>query len=332
MERKEGLPVTSEEAKRAVSALSVMQGCDAGEARAALDAVLTPDAEVWMAHPWNRMDGPGALFGGAVAPLFAAMPDLERRETIRMAGRDAGGAMWVGVCGAYVGTFEAPILGIPPTGRAASMRYHEFIRIEDGRAVEMQALWDIPELMMQAGVWPMVPSLGREWHVPGPMTQDGLTVSGDGARALRIVADMLAHLGKSPEGEAAMRLDAFWHPRCAWYGPSGIGTARGIRGFRRHHQVPFLNGMPDRASGVDGGHLFGEGGYVGYTSFQGMRMTLSGGGWLGLPGAGQPLSMRSLDFWRVEGDLIRENWVLVDLLHVYDQLGVDVFARMREMM
>jgi hypothetical protein len=40
--------------------------------------------------------------------------------------------------------------------------------------------------------------------------------------------------------------------------------------------------------------------------------------------------MRSLDFWRREGNLLRENWVLVDLLSVYDQLGVDVFARMRE--
>ena len=39
--------------------------------------------------------------------------------------------------------------------------------------------------------------------------------------------------------------------------------------------------------------------------------------------------MRSLDFWRVEAGLIRENWVLVDLLDVYAQLGLDVLARMR---
>jgi hypothetical protein len=40
--------------------------------------------------------------------------------------------------------------------------------------------------------------------------------------------------------------------------------------------------------------------------------------------------MRSLDFWRLEHGLIRENWVLVDLLDAYRQLGVDVFARLRE--
>jgi len=31
-----------------------------------------------------------------------------------------------------------------------------------------------------------------------------------------------------------------------------------------------------------------------------------------------------------ENGLIRENWVLVDLLHIYNQLGVDVFSWMRE--
>ena len=32
----------------------------------------------------------------------------------------------------------------------------------------------------------------------------------------------------------------------------------------------------------------------------------------------------------MENGLIRENWVLVDLLDLYAQVGVDVFARLRE--
>ncbi|NKB26464.1 MAG: polyketide cyclase [Rhodobacteraceae bacterium] len=274
---------------------------------------------------------PAGYLNTALGTLRTSFPDLERREVIRIAGQDADGADWVGVCGHWVGTFMAPFLDIPQTRRAASVRFHDFFRIEGGRIVEMQALWDIPELMMQAGVWPMAPSLGREWLVPGPITQDGLTVAGDGAEALAVVGDMLTHLGKSDQGVDAMRLDAFWHPNCAWYGPAGIGTARGIDDFRRHHQIPFLNAMPDRVGDPAGGHFFAEGAYVGFTAWPGMHMTLSGDGWLGIPPNARRLTMRSLDFWRVESGLIRENWVLVDLLDVYAQLGVDVFARMKEL-
>jgi hypothetical protein len=51
---------------------------------------------------------------------------------------------------------------------------------------------------------------------------------------------------------------------------------------------------------------------------------------MGIAPADQQITMRSLDFWRCENGLIRENWVLVDLLHVYRQAGVDVLARLRE--
>lgn len=50
--------------------------------------------------------------------------------------------------------------------------------------------------------------------------------------------------------------------------------------------------------------------------------------WYGPAGVG---ALRSLDFWRLENGLIRENWVLVDLLDVYHQIGVDVLARMQEL-
>jgi hypothetical protein len=215
------------------------------------------------------------------------------------------------------------------------MRFHEFYRMVDGKVVEVQSLWDIPELLLQAGVWPLSPSLGLEWHVPGPATQDGLVPAphdpDKSAASANLVENMLAALKRHADGgAAAMELDRYWHPKMNWYGPSGIGTSRQIVGFRRAHQIPFLNAMPnrDRYHGVPS-YLFGDGDYAGFTAWPGMCMNLDGDGWLGIAASGQELTMRSLDFWRCENGLIRENWVLVDLLHIYNQLGVDVFARMK---
>ena len=78
-------------------------------------------------------------------------------------------------------------------------------------------------------------------------------------------------------------------------------------------------------------HFFAAGSYVAVTGWPNMQQTLSGDGWLGLPPTGQRITLRSLDFWRLEAGLIRENWVLVDLLDAFAQLGVDVMARMEEL-
>ncbi len=77
-------------------------------------------------------------------------------------------------------------------------------------------------------------------------------------------------------------------------------------------------------------HFFAEGQYAAVTGWPDMIQTITHDGWLGIAAAGQRISMRSLDFWRLEQGKIRENWVLVDLLDMYAQLGVDVFARLRE--
>jgi len=306
--------------------------------RKALASLFHPQAVVRLATPFEDLPGADGFFGTALQPLHQALPDLERRDTIVMAGPAAlDGSHWVGCCGYYTGTFVRPWLEIPPTGHQVAMRFHEFFRIEDGRVVEMQALWDIPELMLQAGAWPMAPSLGREWQVPGPTTQDGICDRPrDEVRSrasLQLVTDMLFGLGKFADGGVeAMRLGDYWHPRCNWYGPSGIGTGRGIAGFRSWHQIPFLNAMPDRkgSTATGNGYRFSDNDYVAFTGWPGMEMTITGDGFLGIAPSGQKITMRSLDFWRCENGLIRENWVLVDLLHVYRQIGVDVFARLRE--
>ena len=35
-----------------------------------------------------------------------------------------------------------------------------------------------------------------------------------------------------------------------------------------------------------------------------------------------------MDFWRREGDLLSENWVLIDLIDAFRQFGVDLFAKL----
>ncbi|MEM8771184.1 MAG: ester cyclase [Pseudomonadota bacterium] len=304
-------------------------------AQTALEAAFLKDASVRLAYPFEDLEGASGFFGEALAPLADAMPDLERRDAIVMAGPSQTDEFWVGCCGYYAGTFVKPFLDIPPTGHFATMRFHEFFRIEDGRIAEFQGLWDIPELMHQAGAWPMAPQLGRDWYAPGPATQDGLFIENKSARraaeSLQVVTDMCADLGNFAEGGVgAMRLERYWHPRSSWYGPYGIGAARGIEGFRNWHQISFLNAMPDRRGTGGYGAFFADGDFVGVTGWPNMSATITGDGWMGIAPAGQKITMRSLDFWRVEGGLIRENWVLVDLLSVYAQIGVDVFARMRE--
>ncbi len=304
--------------------------------RAMLGDLLSNTATVRLSHPLGETSG-AEFYDCAYAPLFEAIPDLERRDLIVVAGQDGDGVEWVGCMGHYLGTFTSPFLDIPPTGHIAHMRYHEFYRFNNNQIVEIQAIWDIPELMMQAGAWPMSPSLGREMFVPAPMTQDGL--SDQDAQASQastdLVIDMLTHLSRHPTegGPEIMQAKRFWHPRMNWYGPAGIGTARGLAGFRHWHQIPFLNALPDRKGGTTGAqksHFFADGSYVAVTGWPNMEMTMSGDGWLGIAAASQAITMKSLDFWRIEGGLIRENWVLVDLLDVYAQLGVDVFARLRE--
>ena len=306
-----------------------------GPVRAAMDALFEEDAILRICHPFGELVGPNAFYETAYAPLLKAMPDLERRELILLAGKTPEGQDWIGTMGNYMGTFLAPFLDIPPSGHLAHMRYHEFFRINDGKVVEAQIIWDIPELMMQARAWPMAPQLGKFLATPAPMTQDGLTVREDGKQAMNHVIAMLTDLCKYPADPdpAVMQLERYWHPKNNWYGPAGIGANRGIDGFRHWHQIPFLRAMPDRKLDAMGdlmSHWVAQGNYVCETGWPNMRLTLTDDGWMGIAPAGKEVLLRSLDFWRVEEGKIRENWVLVDLLDLYRQIGVDVLARLKE--
>ena len=317
---------------------------DAAHIRRALSNLCAPDITLHMCHPFGDLNGAEKIYDTIYQPLITALPDLERRDLILLAGTTLEGQDWIGTMGNYMGTFLAPFMDIPPTGHLAHMRYHEFFRIEDGRVVEMQVIWDLPELMIQAKAWPLAPQLGAFLCTPGPLSGDGLSASGDGRASLEHIKDMETALCRYPDNPdpKVMQLDRFWHPRFNWYGPAGIGTGRGISGFRHWHQIPFLRGMPDRKVDPAGdrlaaeemydlhSHYIAEGAYVCETGWPNMRMKLTGDGWMGIAPAGREITLRSIDFWRLENGKIRENWVQIDVPYTYAQLGVDVFARLRE--
>ena len=310
--------------------------CDASLLGQQPASLCSGDCAVRLAHPIGDLEGPASLYEHGYAPLLEAIPDLERRDYIVVAGAE-GDEVWVGCGGYYTGVFERPWLGIPPTGHLVTMRYIEFFRIDGDQIVEMKLLWDIPAFMMQADAWPMAPSLGVEIHVPGPATQDGVVCNADEettAASLALVQAMVDGLSRYADGGAdAMQLEKYWHPKMNWYGPAGIGSNRRISGFRKWHQIPFLKAMPNRTGGKDNSWdcYFADGNYVVFCGWPAMKATVTGDGWMGISPAGQELHFSSLDIWRCENGLLRENWVLIDLLDVWNQLGIDVLGRMREM-
>ena len=87
-----------------------------------------------------------------------------------------GKDVWVASMGHLIGLFDKPWLGITPTGKIAFLRYCEFNRVEDAKIIETAMYFDIPQIMMQAGVNPFPPQTGARLVQPGPATHDGLMI------------------------------------------------------------------------------------------------------------------------------------------------------------
>ncbi|MCA3442410.1 MAG: ester cyclase [Rhodobacter sp.] len=322
---------------------------------AALNTLAAPDCAWRAAHPMNEVRGTAAAAVRIWSPLFMAFPDLERRDTIFIAGRYQA-KTFVAATGHYCGTMKGDWLGIPATGKTVSLRYGEVWQInDDGRVVQANLLWDVLDVMRQAGVWPLAPSLGVENMWPGPLTADGVrltsSAAADGIASLEQTLQMhktlleFDDLGNlSRDALIAMPQRDHWHPRMMWYGPAGIGTTRGLDGFVDGHQLPFriafhrpqgsLAEVMAERTRMGAGHYIriGDGPYSvtgGWPSVYAMHM---GGGFCGMPASDKPVFMRIMDFYLHHQGLIRENWVPIDMLHLFGQMGVDVLSRMNEVL
>jgi predicted ester cyclase len=292
-------------------------------------------------HPLNEVHGVAAIEAQVWRPLLQALPDLERRDLLVLQG-DHGGHRFVGAVGHYLGTFRHSWLGIPPTGQSVYLRYGEVHAVSQGRIVQTTLLVDVLDLMRQAGCWPLGPSTGAEVRWAGPFgIGEGVgalnldrTDPEQGAASLAQTLAMHATLGaynaqatEGRQGLIDMPQRLHWHPRMMWYGPSGIGTTRGLDGFVDGHQLPFRIAFPQRKGGqhyvrIGDGPFSATGGWPSVVA-------IHGGPFMGSGPTGREVGMRVMDFYHHHEGLIRENWVPIDIIHLLLQMDIDVFERMR---
>ena len=321
---------------------NTQDGPTVASALPALHQHFAPNCEFHVFHPINQCNGIEAFDAAFWQPLLRAMPNLERRLDLFFAGEFdghicGGAGTWVTATGYLSGTMSAEWLGIPATGDTVYVRIGEFYRVEsskDGlKIVEARILLDLVDVMRQAG-YPVLPkSNGLDLLVPGPQMSDGLLLtpqdSDETKHTLKVLMGMMGGLHTFDQKDlSSMDVKGHWHKDMMWYGPCGIGTAREVAGFQKHHQKPFLHAFPDRV-GANHRARFAEGQYVASTGWPSVKATHLGD-YLGVPATHKAINMRVADWWRREGDVLRENWVLIDLPELLLQMGVDLFERLAE--
>jgi predicted ester cyclase len=311
----------------------------ASDARPWVERYVAQDASCHVFHPINSLAGAQGLADGFWQPLLDAFPNLERRCDLffggEFDGRFCGGAgTWVTSHGYLMGTMLKDWLGIPATGDTVFIRIGEFYRVENGKIVDARILLDLVDVMRQAGFEVLPRSTGGRWLVPGPQMHDGrLFGESDPAQTVATMQSLERMMGGlrsfDQKDLRSMGMHAFWHKDMMWYGPCGIGSSRQVEGFQKHHQKPFLHAFPDRKGG---NHIsrIADGHFVASTGWPSVRATHLGD-YLGVPATHKAITMRVADWWRREGDILRENWVMIDLPELLLQMGVDLFARLQEL-
>jgi hypothetical protein len=279
--------------------------------------------------------GPEEIWSRFWRPLLRAIPDLTRRPYVFIGGRFEG-RDWACGTGDFVGTFARDWLldpiAIPASGSSVHIRFGEFCRVQDGKIIEIRIIIDLPGLARQAGIELLPPNYGRDLWIPGPLAGDGVLLEdqdpGESEKSLTLVEEMIfgglnKYDGRSPDSQG---LERFWHPHMVWHGPAGIGSAYGLEEFKQNAQGPIVRAFPDR-KGVGHQARIGEGSFAASTGWPSLAGTHRND-YMGWAPTGERIGWNIMDFWRRDGDLLLENWVLIDLVGAALESGVDLLARL----
>ncbi len=323
-------------ARNKSEALALWAALDSDPARALpkIDAVRHWQGPEPIGVQTSGADIIAALF----APLRAAVPDLRRQTHIFTGGQSSAhedghgdGASWVAGTGYYTGRATGDLFGMPISGHNLRLRWADFLRFdEEGRIVHAQTIWDFVDLLDLIGR-PVLPRPRGALHVyPAPTGFDGvLDAPQDDAETAATLAMgrefIFGGLNRFDQSDlSSMGMARFFHPNIKWYGPGGIGACLSMTEFESLHQQPWLTAFPDRKV-LHLESLFAEGRILSASGPRGVVATHTGR-YLGHAPSGARIEVSGIDFWLRFGARFTENWVFVDMVHLFAQMGVDLFA------
>ena len=327
------IPVTFQEEKKIVRAFyDALDTSPPDRLEDVLSRFCTQDY-LWQGfHPFDEIRGIDAVASQFWRPLRTSLTSLQHRMDVFFAGTnscDTGGT-WVASLGHLMGLFDQPWLGIRPTGKMAFLRYSAFHQVVDGKIARTAMYFDIPHLMVQAGLSPFPPQTAAHLVQPGPMTHDGLLFDpqpeAEGDKTLAVIEAMISDLGQWNLGlPLEEELARTWQDDMIWWGPEGIGATYTIPRYAAQHSGPFRAGFGERSRTA---HIcrMAEGSYGGFFGWPNFVATPTGG-FMGMPATGKPGEFRVIDIYRRGPDKLAENWIFIDLLHFWKQQGVDILSR-----
>ena len=299
----------------------------------ALSAYCRQDLNTVCSDPLGQFDGLNSLSNQYWNELIYSFPDLEIQPYIIISGIDKGKEC-VSVAGNMIGTFEKDWISIPANQQPIYLRFSAQFIIVDGQISKQWIYMDILSVIKQAG-FSLFDEKGVDQPASIPMTHNGMCKKISDPDETQLSFDLVNSminglLEFDGVNISSMNMKKYWDvKKMMWYGPSPIGSMRSLKGFEKYHQIPFLKAFPNRGVDESPSNVeyinFGDGHYVCHFGHELMYGKHTGDGWLDLKATDNNFRMSVQDFWRRDGGRLVENWVMLDMVNVLSQLGVDVF-------
>ena len=123
-------------------------------------------------------------------------------------------------------------------------------------------------------------------------------------------------------------MSLYWDEKMTWNSPSGVGTARSLQEFLERIHTEFLRGLSGAWAGSHNVR-YAEGRFAVSSGWPSL-VAVHDGFFLGQEPTGRTLRWRIMDFWERKDDFLTSNWVHIDMIDVFMQMGIDVFERYRD--